>query len=154
MGRKAKTHCTECGIFLTKDIKVCGKCSKCAQRKSSDWRERLENPKAYTVCNVRNGLAKKSGLTGRVEYEDWLKQIELFNSSCAYCLVKIEENLNMDHVIPLAGGGEHAINNVVPCCDHCNSVKFARGPLAMVNVPGPSFAENKIGNISPSFYRT
>ncbi|MFC0052978.1 HNH endonuclease [Streptomyces actinomycinicus] len=42
------------------------------------------------------------------------------NGRCVYCGAESEV---MDHVIPLAGGGMHSTQNLVPACDDCNQSK-------------------------------
>ncbi|MET9468951.1 HNH endonuclease signature motif containing protein [Streptomyces sp. NPDC006544] len=42
------------------------------------------------------------------------------NGRCVYCGA---ESRVMDHVIPLAGGGEDSSKNLVPACDDCNLSK-------------------------------
>lgn len=45
----------------------------------------------------------------------------MYGGLCAYCGVKEADTL--DHVIPLAKGGEHDVTNVVPACRSCNFAK-------------------------------
>lgn len=39
---------------------------------------------------------------------------------CVYCGGKQESR---DHVIPVSRGGSNTLANLVPCCDHCNTMK-------------------------------
>lgn len=48
-----------------------------------------------------------------------------FDGMCAWCP---SHGTTLDHVVPLARGGMHAIGNLVPCCSSCNSKKNARDP--------------------------
>jgi 5-methylcytosine-specific restriction endonuclease McrA len=57
----------------------------------------------------------------------WRDILDLYHHRCAYCGRKCDK-LTIDHVMPLAKGGKHSANNVVPSCQHCNSVKGARTP--------------------------
>lgn len=57
---------------------------------------------------------------------------ETFGHACAYCL-KTGIELTMDHAIPLSKGGPHHIDNIVPACKSCNSVKHDRSIFAMLN---------------------
>lgn len=41
--------------------------------------------------------------------------------SCTYCGEKGIRAL--DHIIPVARGGKNTFDNLVPCCDSCNSRK-------------------------------
>lgn len=52
----------------------------------------------------------------------WRKTIkEKWNNECAYC--GSEENLTLDHVIPLSNGGLDITQNIVCCCRDCNHDK-------------------------------
>jgi len=45
----------------------------------------------------------------------------LYSGSCAYC--GSTENIEIDHVVPLARGGRHSIGNLVSACQFCNRSK-------------------------------
>lgn len=51
---------------------------------------------------------------------------DLFNGHCAYCMSA--EATTFDHVVPLARGGLHQIDNLLPACRPCNMTKNARTP--------------------------
>lgn len=63
----------------------------------------------------------------------WRDILDQYHHRCAYCGRKMDK-LTIDHVIPLAKGGTHSANNVVPACQHCNSVKNARTPEQWVGM--------------------
>lgn len=46
---------------------------------------------------------------------------KLYNSPCIYC--GSLENIQIDHVIPIARGGTHGIGNLVSACMSCNTSK-------------------------------
>lgn len=49
---------------------------------------------------------------------------------CHYCHKKFAPNeLTMDHVIPIARGGESVKNNIVPACKSCNTNKKLSTPV-------------------------
>ncbi len=49
---------------------------------------------------------------------------EKCNWRCGYCGVELtEETLSIDHVIPRCKKGNHDIDNLLPCCQSCNSSK-------------------------------
>jgi 5-methylcytosine-specific restriction endonuclease McrA len=60
-----------------------------------------------------------------VSPRDWLRLLARLEHRCAYCGVG-GARLEMDHVIPLARGGRHAIGNVLPACPTCNRSKWDR----------------------------
>jgi 5-methylcytosine-specific restriction endonuclease McrA len=57
---------------------------------------------------------KVSPLAIRTRYEE-------FGGKCAYCGAAGE--MQMDHFVPLAKGGTHALGNLVPACPSCNYSK-------------------------------
>lgn len=60
-----------------------------------------------------------------VPLREWLRLVNRHGGRCAYCGER-PEVLHMDHVVPLARGGRHAIGNVLPACPPCNQTKAAR----------------------------
>lgn len=57
----------------------------------------------------------------------WRDILDQYHHRCAYCGKKADR-LTMDHVIPLAKGGKHSKDNIIPACRHCNCTKEARTP--------------------------
>jgi 5-methylcytosine-specific restriction endonuclease McrA len=60
----------------------------------------------------------------------------LRGESCTYCgeITK----LTLDHFVPVSKGGNNDINNLIPCCKHCNSSKNAHNPIQWLmdnNIP-------------------
>lgn len=105
--------------------------------------DRLKRSKAWALANpertnfthaIREARrrARKRENGGNVTLQEWETQLEVFGHACAYCL-KTGVPLEMEHVWPIARGGRHDIENVVPSCGPCNYRKHARGPLATLN---------------------
>ena len=74
---------------------------------------------------------------------EWRAIVRLYAGLCAYCgkpwKTKRSRKPSMDHVIPLAKGGEHRKDNVVPTCWPCNRTKGAetwipRIPVSPISV--------------------
>lgn len=63
-----------------------------------------------------------------------------WNYRCAYCPDSCREckkkthDLHQDHVEPVANGGNYTVQNIVPCCQRCNSQKGAGPPLKAVQL--------------------
>jgi len=56
---------------------------------------------------------------------------------CYWCNCKIKENdLNIDHYIPISKGGKHTISNLVASCSKCNLDKRAKDPQEYANSLG------------------
>ena len=75
--------------------------------------------------------ARKASVKNDLTRAQWLSIVEVFGGRCAYCL-ELPAALTLDHVIPLAKGGEHTAENVVPACSPCNSAKGDRSLFRMI----------------------
>lgn len=67
------------------------------------------------------------------------------NATCQYCGAKAE---NLDHVHPRSKGGQHVWENVVACCQRCNSKKASK----TLEQSGMTLAKKPIMPKSASFY--
>jgi 5-methylcytosine-specific restriction endonuclease McrA len=116
-------------------------CKACADAMTKDWiakhpERRSEAILKYSrsdhgIAMLADARARRYGVTGRVTAIEWRERVEEFGHACAYCL-RTDMKLTKDHVLGLASGGEHSIDNIVPACSSCNSRKKERGILAMV----------------------
>ena len=59
--------------------------------------------------------------TGKVTAKEWALKLKEFDYKCAHCCT--DENIEMDHIMPLSKGGKHNIDNIQPLCRSCNSKK-------------------------------
>jgi len=86
------------------------------------WAANPEKHRLYQAARRERKLANPDsvGVTER----DWLRLFARYRNCCAYCGER-QADLCMDHVIPLARGGRHAIGNILPACRPCNSSKNA-----------------------------
>lgn len=105
-----------------------------ARQYSQDWAK--ANPEHYREIN-RNRLARERGAGGE-GLPHWLELDWLlaYGRQCVYCSTPLADEtcgaapkFTVDHVHPLALGGDHALENLVPACLHCNSSK-GDSPLA------------------------
>jgi 5-methylcytosine-specific restriction endonuclease McrA len=88
-------------------------------------RKYRENPEPRMEQNrARRARAAQAPGNG-VSRSAWRSVLEVFDHRCAYCLSK-SRKLTMDHVEPLATGGAHDTENVVPACPRCNQGKKDR----------------------------
>ena len=74
----------------------------------------------------RRTLMKYAGIAATLTTSEWQHILSLYQNRCAYC--GSNDRLTMDHYIPLASGGTHTKENVVPACLDCNRRKNARHP--------------------------
>lgn len=75
--------------------------------------------------NSKRKARKKQAFTIYIEQSVFDAKLVFFENKCAYCSNELISgvNLSWDHVIPLAKGGTHTPNNLIPCCQKCNSSK-------------------------------
>ena len=58
---------------------------------------------------------------GWVDPDSWQAVLAFYRYGCAYCNADFWDH--MDHIVPLAKGGRHSIENVAPSCAKCNYAK-------------------------------
>lgn len=78
--------------------------------------------KNIVYVNNRRKRIRENRDSLKISIRDWERTLRRYGHCCAYCGDK-PERLQMEHVIPLARGGRHAIGNVVPACQPCNRSK-------------------------------
>ena len=81
--------------------------------------------------------------------EQWLEMMKYFDWKCAYSGEYIGgngEHRTIDHIIPLASGGEHEIWNLVPMYDSYNFSKYYKDMLTWYKEQ-PFFSEERLNKI-------
>jgi 5-methylcytosine-specific restriction endonuclease McrA len=87
----------------------------------SQWRKM--NPEKKRI-NDRNRRDRKRSGGGTVTLKEWNDLKGKYNYTCLCCLRREPEiELTLDHVVALADGGKHVIENAQPLCGSCNSKK-------------------------------
>lgn len=87
------------------------------------WRE--NNPERARMSMRLTRLRRRAAVgSDRVTVDEWLSLVERYGYICAYC--GAAEPLEPDHRVPLARGGRHTIDNLLPACARCNRRKHAR----------------------------
>jgi 5-methylcytosine-specific restriction endonuclease McrA len=70
---------------------------------------------------------------GTFTNEEWNDRLLEYNYCCAYCYQRFPvDQLTVDHMIPVSRGGTNTIDNLVPACRSCNSRKWTKTPLEML----------------------
>lgn len=95
-------------------------CSRDCKVTAAD-RRRNANPASRIRKHARR--ARLLGNPGYVEFRacDFDRALRGAQGKCFYCH-KLAQ-LEMDHVVPLARGGRHALSNIVFACKRCNASK-------------------------------
>ena len=88
-------------------------------------RYRRENPD-----KVREFTARRAGRKlGKLPYGTIPSIKTMQRNKCAICKVSIAQAYHVDHIVPLARGGQHARNNIQLLCPPCNLHKSSRDPI-------------------------
>jgi 5-methylcytosine-specific restriction endonuclease McrA len=90
------------------------------------WRER--NPERVYALAIKGSAKRRSRLDNViVERIDRLVVFERDRWICGLCLLKVERaDASIDHIIPIAKGGDHTYKNVQLAHLKCNLSKGAR----------------------------
>lgn len=86
----------------------------------------IKTPKGKAIQAIQQGRRRTIKKAGNLTPDQWLG-IKYQSPICPMCGRFVEcENLTLDHIIPLAKGGEHTKKNVQALCKSCNSRKWIR----------------------------
>jgi 5-methylcytosine-specific restriction protein A len=77
-------------------------------------------------------LKKERERARELRQSPWWKE-KLAKGLCHYCGHKFKPSeITMDHLVPLARGGESSKNNLVPACKQCNAQKKLSTPVDLL----------------------
>lgn len=88
----------------------------------------VENPLKIKELRNRRKHRKKQVVHVPYTKQQYSDRLGQFNNACAYC--GSDDNLVLDHFIPIKSGGSDVISNLIPSCWACNCSKQARDPKA------------------------
>jgi len=111
-------YCFKCGMRILKRYKHFKRYKKnifCSRGCVEEYKISLNPPLRMLKKQGRVLSGDSYGKNAR------LNLMRKYNYRCTYC--GSEENLSVDHVIPLSKGGEDYIENLVIACRKCNSSK-------------------------------
>lgn len=96
------------------------------KEKARKWRH---SPGARLVRQAKyyRRRARLQNAASNLTKQEWENTLKSYGGKCVYCG---GDGTTIDHVVPIARGGSHSVNNVVPACPTCNSSKNAK-PLLL-----------------------
>lgn len=101
----------------------CKRCKKERARELRLWRYKVDP--AFRIYNREKSKRRKAVQRGSVGVHVTPAQIRdrfnHFGNLCAYC--GSDGDLHIEHVTPIAKGGNHVLNNIIPACHRCNYSK-------------------------------
>lgn len=125
--RKEREHpCAVCGAVTSRPVYCSDKCAKKAERKRREIKRRHAIEKVMVDKDITvKGLYKRDNgvchICGRkCNTEDYVMNGDVFIAGDWYP--------SIDHIIPLAKGGEHSWGNVALAHRRCNSLKSDKSP--------------------------
>lgn len=98
------------------------------------WSELWKEKNIHRIREIKHNYKVKRRLVeskGALSINIVGKLIDTQNNKCFYCDSKLE-TYHIDHIIPLAKGGEHKDFNVVLSCPKCNLTKSSKDPIQFV----------------------
>lgn len=104
---------------------------KYLKQERDSYQRNKEQKRAYSREYTKKTLDKsrernqrrRARIAAASDYKVTAKELrKIANSSCAFCGTMSPSDV--DHIIPLARGGNHGIGNLQPLCDNCNSTKY------------------------------
>jgi len=112
-----------CKICSSKRCKTYNKVNK--TKNATQKKEYQRKNMGVFVDANRRRRTKMADLPSTLTKEEWLKTLNIFKNSCAYCGCTWTDK---DHFIPLSKGGGFTKENIVPACKKCNTTKQDRLP--------------------------
>ncbi len=94
------------------------------KEKTKQWQ--LDNPEKRKASHSRckaNRRAMLSRVKNDLTANDIRIQHKEQNGKCHYCKIDVGLDYHVDHVIPIAKGGENTLSNIVIACPKCNLSK-------------------------------
>lgn len=91
-----------------------------AKKRIKKWKS--ENKESVIISRQKHRSAKKSN--GSFTKQEWLDLCNKYENKCLCC--GSENDLSVDHIVPLSVGGTNYIDNIQPLCFRCNSKKRAK----------------------------
>lgn len=88
------------------------------------WREYYRSDKGQIASRRASHRRRERESLTEINFseDEWLFCLEFFESKCAYCGL-FDDDLTMDHFVPVAQLGSFTSDNIVPACSSCNSSK-------------------------------
>ncbi len=80
--------------------------------------------------------ARKLEIGGDHSLEDIVRILRLQKRRCACCKVKLVSAYHVDHIVPLARGGDNSARNIQVLCPPCNWSKHAKDPIDFMQSRG------------------
>lgn len=105
------------------------------KRKQIAAKWRTDNPEA-SRATVRNRRARLRSSGGKHTAADIKNIGEMQRWKCACCRIDLRFKYHVDHIVPIAGGGNNDKTNLQLLCAPCNQSKNAQHPVDFMQSRG------------------
>jgi 5-methylcytosine-specific restriction endonuclease McrA len=97
------------------------------ERVKSVVRGRYKTHKHLWTIYTENRIARKKGARGSFTADQWQAKLIYFGYRCSLCHSSLEnQEIHLEHRIPLSRGGSNWIANIAPACRRCNLRKSTK----------------------------
>lgn len=88
------------------------------------------------AASLKRRSLKKAATVNLKSITEWIKRIKSQPTAvCYYCEKRIPSNhVHFDHIVALANGGAHSVENLCVSCNSCNSSKGAKPVRAWIRM--------------------
>lgn len=104
--------------------------------KAKQVRDAYRSTDGYRAISVNNSIKRKTRLKGKISKSIIANLMTLQQGKCPCCGKKLGNDFHIDHILPLALGGENADDNIQLLRSQCNLQKHAKHPIAFMQSRG------------------
>lgn len=137
--RQSLNVCKDCWEILARQRRYCHYCGRRERQGTAFTCSRCWTPvreRAAKVIYRANRRAFSHDGIATLTLVEWESILDHFYWRCAYCPSPYAE---LEHIVPLSGGGGTTARNCVPACHDCNQRKSSRS-IEELRFCDPTFA--------------
>lgn len=98
-----------------------------AEKRRSARRKWYQQNKDVYLRYSRDRRARRAGVGGELSKDIVERLVEVQQGRCVYCDADLKETgMHLDHIVPIANGGQHSDDNVQITCPSCNWRKWTK----------------------------
>ena len=117
-------QCAECGVYKDSQYDLCLACNKKYRKKRSTPRKERVTPRRYDFVEGKTFTERATALEDDQKARDKRQLFDDQAHRCVYCGNKYKyDELEIEHMIPKALGGQDNIRNCQLACMSCNKAK-------------------------------
>lgn len=107
-----------------------------AQIKEYAKRYRKTHPGAHTAIIEKRRALQRAATINLTKITEWMQEVRRKPfAKCYYCGSKVSgRRLHFDHIVAIAKGGAHSVENLCVACADCNHSKHTKSVRAWVRV--------------------